>query len=85
VPVSTQVSQYAQRRVTKRLMRAVPFLGAVIALVTLGRAIRRKGVIGGSVDTALDFTPVVGGIKNAAEIVRGRDLIRDRTVGGIRS
>jgi hypothetical protein len=85
VPVSTQVSQYAHRRVTKRLMRAVPFLGAVIALFTLGRAIRRKGVIGGSVDTALDFTPVVGGIKNAAEIVRGRDLIRDRTVGGIRS
>ena len=85
MPVSTQVSQYAQRRVTKRLMRAVPFLGAVIALVTLGRAIRRKGFIGGSVDTALDFTPVVGGIKNAAEIVRGRDLIRDRTVGGIRS
>ena len=85
MPVSTQVSQYAQRRVTKRLMRAVPFLGAVIALLTLGRAIRRKGLIGGSVDTALDFTPVVGGIKNAAEIVRGRDLIRDRTVGGIRS
>ena len=84
MPVSTQVSQYAQRRVTKRLMRAVPFLGAVIALVTLGRAIRRKGLVGGSVDTALDFTPVVGGIKNAAEIVRGRDLIRDRTVGGIR-
>ena len=27
--VSTQVAQYAQRRVTKRLMRAVPFLGAL--------------------------------------------------------
>jgi hypothetical protein len=74
------VAQYAQRRVTKRLMRAVPFLGAVVALVTLGRAIRRKGLVGGSVDTALDFTPVVSGIKNAAEIVRGRDLIRDKTV-----
>ena len=76
--VSTQVTQYAQRRITRRLMRTVPFLGAFIALVTLGRAMRRKGVVGGAVDTALDFTPVVGGIKNAAEIVRGRDLIRDR-------
>jgi hypothetical protein len=78
VAVSTQVTQYAQRRVTRKLIRAVPFLGALVALVTLGRAIRRKGVLGGSVDTALDFTPFVGGVKNAAEIVRGRDLIRDK-------
>ena len=78
--VSTQVAQYAQRRVTKRLIRAVPFLGALVALVTLGAAIRRKGVLRGSVDTALDFTPVVSTIKNAAEIVRGRDLIRDKPV-----
>ncbi len=78
--VSKQVAQYAQRRVTKRLLRTVPFLGALVALVTLGRAIRRKGLVGGSVDTALDFAPVVSGIKNAAEIVRGRDFIRDRPV-----
>jgi len=61
-------------------MRAVPFLGALVALVTLGVAIRRKGVLRGSVDTALDFTPVVSTIKNAAEIVRGRDLLRDKPV-----
>jgi hypothetical protein len=73
------MARYAQRRVTRKLMRAVPFLGAVVALATLGSAIRRKGFLGGSVDTALDFTPVVGGVKNVAEIVRGRDLIRDRT------
>ena len=30
-------------------------------------------------DTALDFIPFVGGVKNAAEVVRGRDFIRDRT------
>jgi hypothetical protein len=78
VAVSTQVAQYAQRRMTRKLMRAVPFLGAFVALATLAAAIRRKGLVRGSVDTALDFTPVVGGVKNAAEIVRGRDLIRDR-------
>jgi hypothetical protein len=61
-------------------MRTVPFIGALVALATLGRAIRRKGFFRGSVDTALDFTPVVGGIKNAAEIARGRDLIRDKPV-----
>ena len=78
--VSRQLTQYAQRRVTKRLMRTVPFIGALVALATLGHAIRRKGFFRGSVDTALDFTPVIGGIKNAAEIARGRDLLRDKPV-----
>ena len=73
-----QAVQYAQRRITRKLMRAIPFLGAVVALATLGAAIRRKGLVGGSLDTALDFIPGVGGVKNAAEIVRGRDLIADR-------
>ena len=52
-----------------------------VALVTVGQAIRRKGALGGSVDTALDFIPWVGGVKNAAEAVRGRDFIRDRPRG----
>lgn len=76
--VSTQVVQYAQRRVARKLMRAVPFLGAVVALVTLGAAIRRKGLFKGALDTALDFTPGIGGMKNAAEIARGRDIFPDK-------
>ena len=77
--VTRQVTQYAQRRVTRKLIRAVPWLGAVVALATLGRAMRCKGVVGGAVDTTLDFIPFVGGVKNLAEIARGRDLIRDKT------
>jgi hypothetical protein len=48
-----------------------------MALLTLGAAIKRKGFFGGTLDTALDFTPVVGTIKNMAEVGRGRDFIRD--------
>jgi hypothetical protein len=73
-----QIQQYATRRITRKLTRAIPWFGAVVALVTLGAAIRRKGVFGGTFDTALDFTPVVGTLKNLAEIGRGRDFIRDR-------
>ena len=76
--VSTQVVQYAQRRVARKLMRTVPFFGAVVALVTLGAAIRRKGMVRGALDTALDFAPGIGTMKNAAEIARGRDLIPDK-------
>jgi len=77
--VQAQTAQYVRRRVTRKLVRAVPFLGAVVALATLGVAMRRKGMFRGAVDTALDFIPVVSGIKNTAEIVRGRDLLADRT------
>jgi len=60
------------------MTRAIPWIGAAIALMTLGSAIRRKGLFGGALDTALDFTPVVGTMKNMAEVGRGRDFIRDR-------
>ena len=70
--------QYGQRRMTRKLIRAVPFVGAVVAAATLMRAVRRKGMVGGTADTILDFIPFVGGAKNAAEIVRGRDFIADR-------
>lgn len=73
-----QIVQYGQRRITRRMLRAVPWLGSVIALATLGAAMRRKGVLRGTVDTALDFIPGVGGVKNAAEIARGRDFFPDR-------
>jgi hypothetical protein len=76
--IRNQLSQYAQRRMTRRLYRSVPWIGGFIALVTIGRAMRRKGMLGGAVDTVLDFIPFVGAAKNMAEATRGRDFIPDR-------
>jgi hypothetical protein len=76
--ITGQIVQYGQRRVARKMLRAMPWLGGLVALATLGAAMRRKGAVRGTVDTALDFIPFVGGVKNAAEIVRGRDFIRDR-------
>ena len=73
-----QITQFARRRVTRKLTRAVPWVGGVLALVTLGGTIKRKGWFGGALDTALDFTPVVGTVKNLCEVGRGRDFISDR-------
>ena len=64
--------------VLKRFGRAVPWIGAAIALATLGSAIRRKGFVGGTVHSALNAVPVVGPLKSVAESLRGRDFIRDR-------
>ena len=73
-----QLRRYASRRVTRKLTRAVPWVGAAIALLTLGSAIRRKGLFRGTMHTALDFTPFVGTVKNLAEVGLGRDFFRDK-------
>ena len=70
--------RYGQLRVGRRLARSVPFVGGLIALAAVVSAVRRKGLFGGTLDTALNAVPFVGGAKNVAEMVRGRDFIRDR-------
>ena len=76
--IQQQAARYARRRVTRRVARSLPWVGAVVALATLGSTIRRKGLMRGTVDTALNAIPWVGGLKGAAEMVRGRDFIADR-------
>ena len=76
-----RLARWGGARLSRRLVRSVPLLGGAIALVTIGAAMRRKGVIGGAVDTALNGVPFVGAAKNALEWVRGRDLIPDRRQG----
>ena len=61
-----------------RLARLVPWVGAAFALATLATTMKRKGVVRGAVDAALDATPVIGGVKMVAERLRGRDFIADR-------
>jgi hypothetical protein len=73
-----QAVRYGQQRVARRLSRSLPWIGGLIALAGLAATIRRKGFVGGTIDTALNAMPVVGGLKTAAEVVRGREFIRDR-------
>jgi hypothetical protein len=71
--------RYARRKLTRHLIRALPWVGSVVALVTLGQAIREKGLLNGSLHSALDAIPYVGGAKNLAEAFRGRDFLPDKT------
>ena len=56
----------------------MPWIGSLVAIATIGSALRRKGVLRGTMDTALNFIPFVGGAKNVAEAVRGRDFFPDK-------
>ena len=76
--IQQQALRYSQRKVTRRLGRALPWIGAAFALVTLASTIRRKGFMRGTADTALNAMPVVGSLKALAEVVRGRDFFADR-------
>lgn len=72
------LTSYAGRKIARRLTRSIPWIGAFIALATLGSAIRRKGLVRGAIHSGLDAIPFVGGAKNLAEVARGRDFLPDR-------
>jgi len=76
---TTQLVQWGRARLTRRLVRAAPWIGAAIALATIATTMKRKGVVRGAVDMGLDALPLVGTLKNVAEAIRGRDFIPDRT------
>lgn len=78
MPRTTQLRNYAGRKIARRLARSIPWIGAAIALVTLGSAIRRKGLFRGTLHSGLDAIPFVGGAKNLAELARGRDFLPDK-------
>jgi hypothetical protein len=73
-----QLSNYAGRKIARRLGRSIPWIGAAIALLTIGSAIRRKGLLRGAIHSGLDAIPFVGGAKNLAEMARGRDFFPDK-------
>jgi hypothetical protein len=75
--ITRQIAQYGGARLSRRLVRSVPVLGAVVAFFTLRSAVRRKGLVRGVADSALDATPGLGAAKNVYEAVRG-DIIADR-------
>jgi hypothetical protein len=80
IAMTTQnrLTRWGAARLSRRLSRSIPIVGAIVAGVTFAEAMRRKGVFGGSVDTALNATPFLGAVKNTFEWARGRDLIADR-------
>ena len=64
-------------QVVKRAAKTLPFGGTAVALFLVGSDIKKKGVLGGIVNSGIDAIPFVGLAKNAVELVRG-DFIPDK-------
>jgi hypothetical protein len=61
----------------KRFAKMLPFGGTLVVAVLIVDDVRRKGLIGGVVNSGIDAIPFVGIAKNGMEIVFG-DLIPDK-------
>ena len=61
----------------KRGAKMLPFGGTAIVLFLVGSDIKRKGMVGGLINSGFDAIPFVGLAKNAVELVRG-DFIPDK-------
>lgn len=76
--MTQRVTRWGGARLSRRLSRSLPWVGAVVAIATVASTIRRKGVISGTLDTGLNAIPMVGAAKNIVEMARGRDFFPDR-------
>ena len=81
--MTQRVARWGGARMSRRMSRSLPVIGAAIAVVTIASAMRRKGVISGALDSVLNAVPFVGAAKNAVEVVRGRDFFPDRYGSGV--
>jgi hypothetical protein len=75
-----KVGRWAGLKVARRAAKSIPFLGAAVALYLLRDSVKRKGWVGGVVDTGLDAIPYVGALKNGIELLTD-DWIPDRPPG----
>lgn len=70
-------------RVARKVGKSVPLLGTAVVIGLMGYEIKKKGLMKGVVNTALDATPVLGTAKNVIEIFTGdwladKDLVKEK-------
>ncbi len=80
--IGNRLTRWGGARLSRRLSRSIPILGAAIAAVTVVAAVRRKGLLSGTLDSGLNALPGIGAAKNAVEYARGKDFFPDRQVPG---
>jgi hypothetical protein len=82
--MTNQLARWGSARLSRRMARSLPWVGAAIVVLTAGSTMRRKGVISGALDTGLNAVPLLGAAKNLVEFARGRDFFPDKYGPGLR-
>lgn len=76
-----RAGRWAAVKAARRLGKSLPWVGTVVAVGLIAHSVKRKGMLGGIVDTTLDAIPFVGLLKNGIEVFTD-DLIPDRAISG---
>ena len=74
----SSVGRWLGLRAARRAGRSVPLIGAAVSVYLLRETIKRKGFVGGLLDTGLNAVPFVGAFKTAVEVFRDRDFFPDK-------
>ncbi|MGI8641931.1 MAG: hypothetical protein ACR2MG_18535 [Pyrinomonadaceae bacterium] len=67
----------------RRVAKSVPYVGSAVAIGMIGYDIKRKGVVGGVLNTGIDAIPFVGTGKNIVEFFTG-DFFPDKQSGKVK-
>lgn len=78
--VLRRIIQAGGARLAVKAAKAIPLVGTVVAVSLAGYEVRKKGLLKGLVNTALDATPFVGMTKNGIEMFTG-DWLPDKSAG----
>lgn len=64
-------------RIVRKVGKAMPVVGTAVVIGMTAYEIKKKGLVRGIVNTALDATPVLGTAKNVIEVFTG-DWLSDK-------
>jgi hypothetical protein len=64
-------------RLVRKVGKALPVVGVAVTVGMVGYEVKKKGLLRGIVNTALDATPLVGTAKNVIEVFTG-DWLPDK-------
>ncbi len=69
--LTRKVVQAGGWSLARRVAKSVPYVGSAVAIGMIGYDIKRKGVVGGVLNTGIDAIPFVGTGKNIVEFFMG--------------
>ena len=75
--LARKAAHVAGWQVVKRGAKMLPFGGTFVVLALVGNDIKRKGLVKGVANSAIDAVPFVGLVKNGVELFTG-DFIADK-------
>lgn len=64
-------------KLARRVAKSIPYVGTAMTIGLIGYDIKRKGVVGGVLNSGIDAIPFVGLAKNAVEFFTG-DIFPDK-------